>query len=103
MAFDIFWMNVAAVFALLNVALVAILGALYYQSWRRLKSGTTISLITVAVFFLLQNLVIVIFWYTLYGLVPAAQSIVVAAAPYLVLINFLETIALGNLVRLTWK
>jgi hypothetical protein len=102
MAFDIFWMNVAAVFALANVVLVIILGVLYLQSWRKLRSGLTVSLLAVAAFFLLQNFVIVVFWYTLYGLVPAAQSLVVAAAPYLVLINFLETVALGNLVRLSW-
>ncbi|MBI3840516.1 MAG: hypothetical protein HY297_00925 [Thaumarchaeota archaeon] len=103
MAFDIFWMNIAAIFALLNVALVVILGALYFQSWRRLKSGATMSLLAVASFFLLQNIVIVVFWYVLYGQVPAAQPLVEAAAPYLVLINALETVALGNLVRLTWK
>jgi len=103
MAFDIFWMNVAAVFAFVNVALVLILLALYYQSWRRLRSTLTVSLMIFAAFFLVQNLVIVVFWYILYGLVPAAQAIVVAAAPYLVLINLLETVGLSNLVRVTWS
>ncbi|QQG48561.1 MAG: hypothetical protein HY247_07410 [archaeon] len=103
MEFGIFWMNVAAVFALLNVAFLLVLGALYFKSWQRLKSGATMSLLAVALFFLLQNLVIVVFWFILYGLVPSAQAIVEAAAPYLVLINLLETAALGNLVRLTWK
>ena len=102
MAFDIFWMNVAAVFAIVNVALVFLLLGLYYQSWRRLRSTFTISLMIFAVFFLVQNLVIIVFWYALYGLVPAAEGIVVAAAPYLVLINLTQTVGLGNLVRVTW-
>ncbi len=103
MAFDIFWMNVAAVFAIVNVALVFLLLGLYYQSWRRLRSTFTISLMIFAVFFLVQNLVIIVFWYALYGLVPAAEGIVVAAAPYLVLINLMQTVGLGNLVRVTWS
>ncbi len=103
MAFDIFWMNVAAIFAILNVVLLALLGGLYFQSWRRLKSGATISLLAVSFFFLLQNLVIIVFWYNLYNVDPSYVSLVVYAAPFLVLINFLETVALGNLVRLTWK
>ena len=103
MAFDIFWMNVAAVFAIVNVALVFLLLGLYYQSWRRLRSTFTISLMIFAVFFLVQNLVIIVFWYALYGLVPAAEGIVVAAAPYLVVINLMQTVGLGNLVRVTWS
>src|SRR5713226_6323801 len=103
MVFDIFWMNVAAVFAFVNVALVFILIGLYYQSWRRLRSTFTISLMIFAVFFLVQNLVIIVFWYALYGLVPAAQGIVVAAAPYLVLINLMQSVGLGNLVRVKWS
>ena len=103
MAFDIFWMNVAAVFAIVNVALVFLLLGLYYQSWRRLRSTFTISLMIFAVFFLVQNLVIIVFWYALYGLVPAAEGIVVAAAPYLVVINLMQSVGLGNLVRVTWS
>jgi hypothetical protein len=103
MAFDILWMNLAAVFAFANIAFVALLIGLYYQGWRRVPSGFTFGLVIFAVFFLLQNLVVVVFWYLLYGLVPSAQPIVVAAAPYLMLINLTEAIALGNLVRITWR
>lgn len=103
MAFDIFWMNVAAVFALANVAFVLVLIAVYYQSWRKMRSSFAASLIMFAAFFLVQNVVIIVFWYVLYGLVPEAQAIVVGAAPYLALINFFETAALGNLVRITWR
>jgi hypothetical protein len=103
MAFDIFWMNVAAIFALANVVFVILLIYAYYQSWRKFPSGFTMGLIAFAVFFLVQNAVIIVFWYVLYGLVISAQPIVVAAAPYLTLINAMETVALGNLVRITWK
>src|SRR5712691_5202107 len=98
MAFDVFWMNVAADFAIANVALVFLLLGLYYQSWKRLRSTLTISFMIFAVFFLVQNLVIIVFWYTWYGLVPAAEGIVVAAAPYLVVINLMQTVGLGSLV-----
>ena len=103
MSFDIFWMNVAAVFAFLNVAFVILLVAFYFQSWRRIRSSLSLSLMSFALFFLIQNGVIIVFWYVLYGLVPSAQDIVVAAAPYLVAINALESLALANLVRITWR
>jgi len=103
MAFDIFWMNVAAVFAFANVAIVFVLLGLYFQSWRKLHSSLTIALMTFAAFFLMQNAVIIFFWFVLYGLVPSAQSIVIAAAPYLTAINALESVALANLLRVTWS
>ena len=102
MAFDIFWMNVAAIFAFLNVMIVAVLIALYFQSWRHLRSSLTMGLILFSVFFLVQNTVIVVFWLVLYSLVPAAQDIVIAAAPYLTAINALECVGLANLLRVTW-
>ena len=68
-----------------------------------MRSSVALSLIAFAGFFLVQNIIIIVFWYNLYGLVPIAESLVVSAAPYLVLINFMETVALGNLVRISWK
>ena len=103
MAFDILWMNVAAVFAFANIAFVVILIFLYLQGWRRVPSGFTFGLVVFATFFLLQNLVVVVFWYLLYGLVPSAKPVVESAAPYLTLINLTEAVALGNLVRVTWR
>ncbi len=103
MAFDILWMNIAAVFAVANVGLVLTLIYFYYQSWKLFPTGFATGLILFASFFLIQNAVIIVFWYVLYGLVASAQPIIVAAAPYLALINLLETVALGNLVRISWK
>jgi hypothetical protein len=101
--FGVFWMNVAALFALLNVGLVLLLIYAYLQSWRKFRSSFTTSLVVFATFFLLQNLVIVIFWYFLYSLVSSAQPLVEAAAPYLVLVNAMETVGLGSLTMTTWK
>lgn len=96
------WMDIAAVFAVLNVALVLALLGLYFQSWRNYRSSVSVGLMTFSVFFLVQNVVIVVFWSILYGLVPSAQDIVATAAPYLTVINAMETIALANLLRITW-
>ena len=102
MAFDILWMNVAAVFAFLNVLFVLILMGLYIQSWRKVRSSISVGLVTFSTFFLVQNLVIIVFWLVLYGTSPDSKPIVEAAAPYLTAINALESVALGNLVRITW-
>lgn len=99
--FDVFWMNVAAVFALLNVGFVGALIYAYAQSWRQVHSSFTASLVVFAVFFLVQNLVIVIFWYVLYTTV--SEPIVQAAAPYLTAVNAAEAVGLGMLTRSTWK
>jgi hypothetical protein len=101
--FDILWMNIAAIFALVNVAFVALLIYAYVESWRKVRSGFTVSLIVFATFFMIQNLVIIVFWYWLYSLVPAATSTVEAAAPYLTAVNAMEAIGLGSLTRSTWK
>jgi len=99
--FDVFWMNVAAVFALINVALVAILILAYVQSWMKIRSGFTASLIVFSVFFLVQNFVIIVFWYVLYTTV--SLDIVQAAAPYLAAVNAAEAVGLGMLARTTWR
>jgi hypothetical protein len=99
--FDVFWMNVAAVFALVNVALVGALIYAYAQSWRHIRSNFTASLLVFAVFFLVQNFVIILFWYVMYTTV--SEPIVSAAAPYLTGVNVAEAVGLGLLTRSTWR
>jgi cytochrome bd-type quinol oxidase subunit 2 len=99
--FDVFWMNVAALFALVNVALVVLLTYAYVQSWRQVRSGFTLSLIVFSLLFLVQNLVIIIFWYVLYSTV--SLPVVQAAAPYLTAVNAAEALGLGMLTRTTWR
>jgi len=101
--FNVFWMNVAAIFALANVVFVVLLIYAYIQSWRKFRSSFTLSLVVFAIFFLLQNVVIVVFWYYLYSLVSSAQPLVEAAAPYLTLVNAMEAVGLGTLTVTTWK
>jgi cytochrome bd-type quinol oxidase subunit 2 len=99
--FDVFWMNIAAVFAIVNVILVGLLTYAYIQSWRKVRSGFTVSLIVFSFFFMVQNFVILIFWYVLYTTVSI--PIVEAAAPYLTAVNAAEAVGLGMLARATWK
>ena len=99
--FDVFWMNVAAVFALLNVALVGALIYAYAQSWRAVRSSFTASLLIFAIFFLVQNFVIIVFWYVMYTTV--SEPIVQAAAPYLTAVNAAEAIGLVMLTRSTLR
>jgi len=97
------WLYVAAVFALANTVLILILVSLYSSSFRKIRSPFTMGLILFAVFFLLQNLAIIIFWFQLYQLAPTAVGIVNSASPYMTIINLVETIALISLVRVTIK
>ena len=96
------WLYAAAVFALANTVLIIILLSLYGSSFRKIKSTFTMGLILFALFFLLQNIAIIIFWYQLYNLAPTtAGPIVDAASPYMTVINLIETIGLAILVRVT--
>jgi hypothetical protein len=98
------WLYAAAVFALANTVLIIILLSLYSSSFRKIRSSFTIGLILFALFFLIQNIAIIIFWYQLYSLVSTpAITIVDAASPYMTAINLIETIALAVLVRVSMK
>ncbi len=52
---------------------------------------------------MVQNIVIVIFWFNLYTAGPSIQAIVDAAAPYLFIINLAQTIGLGVMVWINIK
>ena len=97
------WLYAAAVFALANTVLIIILVLLYSSSFRKIRSPFALGLILFAVFFLLQNIAIIIFWYQLYSLVPTANNIVNSASPYMTVINLVETIALISIVRVSMK
>jgi|SRR5579875_1142467 len=97
------WLYAAAVFALVNTVLIVILLWLYSSSFRKIRSTFTAGLIVFALFFLIQNVAIIVFWYQLYSLVPTAIQIVDAASPYMTVINLVETVALLSLVRISLK
>jgi hypothetical protein len=97
-------MFVAAAFALINTVLILILLVLYSSSARKIRTTFTLGLILFAIFFLAQNVSIVFLWYELYSIAPSAPlagQIVNTAAPYMTVINLVETIALAVLVAVS--
>ncbi|HKX81162.1 MAG TPA: hypothetical protein VJL54_02815 [Nitrososphaera sp.] len=93
----------AAAAALLNIGLLGAVMVTYIQNLRLVKSYFTIGLVMVASLFIVQNIVIVIFWSNLYLAGPSIRNIVDAAAPYLFAINSAQTAALSVLLWITRK
>jgi hypothetical protein len=93
------FMLAAAGAALLNIGLLGGIIATYVQNLRFIKSYFTAGLVIVASLFIVQNIVIVIFWSNLYAAGPSIKSIVDAAAPYLFAINLAQS---GGLAVLLW-
>ena len=92
----------AALAALTNIGLGYII-AIYVQNTRLLKSYFTYGLVLVASLFMLQNIVIVIFWFNLYLAGPAIKNIVDGASPYLFFINFSQSVGLSILLWISRK
>ena len=95
------FMLAAAVAALLNIGLLGGIVATYIQNMRLIRSYFTIGLVVVASLFVIQNIVIVVFWSTLYMAGPSIKDIVDAAAPYLFVINIAQSTALAVLFWIT--
>ena len=95
------YMLAAAGAAIANIGLLAVIIATYIQNTRVIKSYFTYGLVIVASLFMLQNIVIVIFWSTLYMAGPTIQGIVNSAAPYLFAINLAQTAGLSILLWIT--
>ena len=86
-----FMLAVAVVPAPLNIGLLGGIVATYIQNMRLIRSYFTIGLVVVASLFVVQNIVIVIFWSTLYMAGPSIKNIIDAAAPYLFAINVAQS------------
>jgi hypothetical protein len=95
------FMLAAAVAGLLNIGLLGVIIATYIQNMRLIRSYFTIGLVVVASLFVVQNIVIVIFWSTLYMAGPSIKNIIDAAAPYLFAINVAQSAALALLFWIT--
>jgi hypothetical protein len=93
------FMLAAAAAALLNIGLLGGIIATYIQNLVLIKSYFTVGLVLVASVFIIQNVVIVIFWSNLYTAGPTIKNIVDAAAPYLFAINTAQS---GGLSILLW-
>jgi len=97
------FMLAAAAAALLNIGLLGGIVATYIQNMRLIRSSFTAGLVIVASLFIVQNVVIVIFWSNLYLAGPSIRNIVDAAAPYLFGINVAQSGALSVLLWITRK
>ena len=97
------FMLAAAVTALINIGLLGGIIATYIQNMRLIKSYFTMGLVLVASLFIIQNIVIVIFWSKLYLAGPSIKNIVDAAAPYLFAINAAQSAGLAVLTWITRK
>lgn len=91
----------AAAAAILNIGLLSCIIATYIQNMRLIKSYFTGGLVLVASLFIVQNIVIVIFWSNLYLAGPAIKEIVDSAAPYLFAINAAQSAGLAVLLWIT--
>ena len=97
------FMLAAAGAAIANIGLLGVIIATYIQNIRVIKSYFTYGLVIVASLFMVQNIVIVIFWSNLYMAGPSIQEIVNSAAPYLFAINLAQTGGLSILLWITRK
>jgi hypothetical protein len=95
------FMLAAAVAALTNIGLLAGLITTYIQNMRVIRSYFTGGLVLVASLFIVQNIVIVIFWSNLYLAGPAIKNIVDSASPYLFVINVAQSVGLAILLWIT--
>lgn len=96
-------MFAAAGAAITNIGLLGVIIYTYIQNIRIVKSYFTYGLTIVAALFIVQNIVIVVFWSNLYMAGPSIKNIVDAAAPYLFAINFAQSIGLAILVWIIRK
>lgn len=96
-------MLAAAGAAITNIGLLGVIIYTYIQNIRLIKSYFTYGLSIVAGLFIVQNIVIVIFWSNLYLAGPSIKNIVDAAAPYLFAINVAQSIGLAVLLWITRK
>jgi hypothetical protein len=97
------FMLAAAGAAIANIGLLGVIIATYAQNIRVIRSYFTYGLVIVASLFMVQNIVIVIFWSTLYMAGPSIQGIVNSAAPYLFAINLAQTAGLSILLWISRK
>ena len=94
-------MLAAVVSAFLNIALLLVVIATYVQNMRVIRSYYTSGLALVAVLLMIQNIVIVLFWSTLYMDDKALMMSADMVSHYLFAINVIQTVGLTVLVWIT--
>ena len=95
------FMLAAVVSAFLNIVLLLIVIGTYVQNMRVIRSYYTSGLVLVAVLLMIQNIVIVLFWSTLYMDDKALMMSADMVSHYLFVINVIQSIGLSILVWIT--
>ncbi len=97
------WASALVAFA--NIAMTLALLAIYFGTYRKIKSSFTLGLVLFGTFFVVLNLAILVFWLFLFMNVNSAAvaMFVDQASIYMLLVNVGEALALANLLRVTWK
>jgi len=95
------FMLAAVVSAFLNIGLLLVTIGTYVQNMRVIRSYYTSGLVLVASLLMIQNTVIVLFWFTLYMNDKALMMSADMVAHYLFAINVIQTIGLSILVWIT--
>ena len=95
------FMLAAVASAFLNIVLLLIVIGTYVQNMRVIRSYYTSGLVLVAVLLMIQNIVIVLFWSTLYMDDKALMMSADMVSHYLFAINVIQSIGLSVLVWIT--
>ena len=95
------FMLAAVVSAFLNICLLLIAITTYVQNLRVIRSYYTSGLVLVTILLMIQNIVIILFWSTLYMDDTALMMSADMVAHYLFAINVIQTIGLSVLVWIT--
>jgi hypothetical protein len=91
----------AVIFAFVNIVLLSILIITYSQNIRLIRSYFTVGMVFVAALLLIQNVMIVGFWSTLYMESSEFMKTVDMLSHYMFAINLVQTIGLSILVWIT--
>ncbi len=95
------FMLAAVISAFLNIALLSVIIGTYIQNMRLIRSYYTSGLVLVATLLMIQNIVIVIFWFTLYMDDKALMMSADMISHYLFAITVVQTAGLSILVWIT--
>ena len=95
------FMLAAVISAFVNMGLLIIVIGTYIQNMRVLRSYYTSGLVLVASLLMLQNIVIILFWFTLYMDDKALMMSADMLSHYLFAINVIQTSGLFVLVWIT--
>lgn len=88
----------AVIFAFVNIALLCTLIFTYGQNLRIIKSYFTIGMVFVVALLLVQNIMIIGFWSTLYMESAEFMKTIDMISSYMFVINLVQTIGLSILV-----